>query len=360
MFPSLPVFTRTTYSKADTIGPAESRAVPPPTGTVSALTGGMPMRIVFACTLLVLPWHVAAPTGQQAPVPSKTAPGPAVSPTLELQVLLDRAGFSPGEIDGAAGANTERAIRAFQSARKLASAQPADLLAALGGGTVDVLVPYEITVDDAEGPFVAAIPADLMEQSKLPALSYTSTLELVGERFHASPALLRRLNPGAKFAAGERILVPNVEPMLPPSEKQLPAQDVVIVVSKSASSLSVRGTDGTVLLHAPVTSGSEHDPLPIGEWAVTSVGRNPVFNYNPDLFWDADPSHAKAKIPAGPNNPVGYVWIDLTKEHYGIHGTPEPGKVGHTMSHGCVRLTNWDALRVAALVKKGTRVVFEP
>jgi len=111
-------------------------------------------------------------------------------------------------------------------------------------------------------------------------------------------------------------------------------------------------------MHAPVTSGSEHDPLPIGAWTVTSVVRNPTFNYNPDLFWDADPAHAKAKIPPGPNGPVGVVWIDISKPHYGIHGTPEPGTVGHTSSHGCVRLTNWDALKLAAMVGKGTKVEF--
>jgi lipoprotein-anchoring transpeptidase ErfK/SrfK len=108
-----------------------------------------------------------------------------------------------------------------------------------------------------------------------------------------------------------------------------------------------------------VTSGSEHDSLPIGNWTVTSVLRNPTFNYNPELFWDADPANTKAKIPAGPNNPVGVVWIDINKPHYGIHGTPEPGMIGHSASHGCVRLTNWDAAKLAGLVTKGTPVVFE-
>ena len=111
-----------------------------------------------------------------------------------------------------------------------------------------------------------------------------------------------------------------------------------------------------MLFHAPVTSGSEHDPLPIGTWKVTSVEQMPAFNYNPDLFWDADPKHAKARIPPGPNNPVGTVWIDLSKEHYGIHGTPEPSKIGHTQSHGCVRLTNWDAQRLARWARPGTTV----
>jgi len=112
-------------------------------------------------------------------------------------------------------------------------------------------------------------------------------------------------------------------------------------------------------MYAPVTTGSEHDPLPIGTWKVTSIAPNPVFQYNPDLFWDADETHAKAKIPAGPNSPVGVVWIDLTKEHYGIHGTPEPGRIGYTESHGCIRLTNWDAVRLARHVAKGTTVVFK-
>jgi len=129
-------------------------------------------------------------------------------------------------------------------------------------------------------------------------------------------------------------------------------------VSKQSSALTVTDGAGTVLMYAPVTSGSQHDPLPLGQWTVTGVSRNPTFHYNPDLFWDAEPSHAKATIPPGPNGPVGVVWIDISKPHYGIHGTPEPGSVGHTTSHGCVRLTNWDALRLAAMVGKGTKVEF--
>jgi lipoprotein-anchoring transpeptidase ErfK/SrfK len=132
-----------------------------------------------------------------------------------------------------------------------------------------------------------------------------------------------------------------------------------VVVSKTTSALTAYDQHGTIIFHAPVTSGSEHDSLPLGKWAVTSVVRNPTFLYNPDLFWDADPANAKATVPAGPNNPVGVVWIDINKPHYGIHGTPEPAEIGHSASHGCVRLTNWDAARVASLVTKGTLVVFE-
>jgi lipoprotein-anchoring transpeptidase ErfK/SrfK len=196
----------------------------------------------------------------------------------------------------------------------------------------------------------------MMAKAKLKKLEYTSILEMIAERFHASPNLLKRLNPTAKFRAGEEVTVPNVSVVSEAEGKPIP--DIAVHVSKSASALTVTDAGGKVLMHAPVTSGSQFDPLPIGSWTVTAVARNPTFNYNPDLFWDADPKHAKAKLPAGPNNPVGLVWIDLSKEHYGIHGTPEPGKVGHTQSHGCIRLTNWDATELSRLVEKGTTVRF--
>jgi len=317
-------------------------------------------------TSVALMGSAQVPAGQQAAQP-------AFSPELETQIRLDRAGFSPGEIDGRTGANTERAIAAFQRARKLAAGDAAALAAALAADKAPPLVPYTITAEDAAGPFSKTIPKDLMAQAELPALHYTSLVEALGEQFHASPALLRQLNPGARFAAGETITVPNVAlpPAAPPAAAPrsagppppapapAPPAAVRVVVSKSASTATAYGPNDEVIFHAPVTSGSQHDPLPPGNWAVTAVIRNPTFNYNPDLFWDADPSHAKAKIPAGPNGPVGVVWIDLTKEHYGIHGTPEPSRIGHTSSHGCVRLTNWDAKRLASLVKKGTPVIFE-
>jgi len=155
---------------------------------------------------------------------------------------------------------------------------------------------------------------------------------------------------------GTTIAVPNVAVVS--ESPATPVPGIQVTVSKAKSMLTVVDGTGAVLMHAPVTSGSDYDPLPIGEWVVTAVARNPVFNYNPDLFWDADPSHAKAKVPPGPNGPVGVVWIDINKPHFGIHGTPEPGSVGHTPSHGCVRLNSWAALKLAAMVGKGTKVTF--
>jgi lipoprotein-anchoring transpeptidase ErfK/SrfK len=183
---------------------------------------------------------------------------------------------------------------------------------------------------------------------------------MIAERFHAAPALLRQLNTNIEFTAGNTISVPGVAAFLADTK---PATDPLagetkIEVTKEESALRATRADGSLIFYAPVTTGSEHDPLPIGDWKVLGVQWHPVFHYNPNLFWDAKPKDTRADIKPGPNNPVGVVWVSLSKEHYGLHGTPEPGNIGHTESHGCVRLTNWDAARVASLVKPGTPVQF--
>jgi lipoprotein-anchoring transpeptidase ErfK/SrfK len=293
---------------------------------------------------------------------SASAAGPAV---LRLQILLDRAHFSVGEIDGRIGNNTASALSGFRVQQRLPAADTGatptaarpvmgmPIWAALNRVQMnvaqDALVSYTITSEDLRGPFVK-VPVGMMEQAKLPYLGFASLLDELSERFHVAPLLLRRLNPGKRFTrAGEHLLVPNVS-------VALTGQAARIVVSKSANTVTALDADGRILAQYPCSSGSDHDPLPIGEWKIVGVVRSPKFHYNPDLFWNAKAEDAKATIAPGPHNPVGLVWIDLSKEHYGIHGTPDPALVGYAQSHGCIRLTNWDALQLASLVKPGTPV----
>jgi len=318
---------------------------------------------IAACLALHADLHTQT---KKRPAPARRAPA---APTLEcgdlvgFQVLLDRQAFSPGEIDGRTGANFSHVLAALQTARKLQpTGQPdCDTWKALGGDSAEpTITTYTLTDQDVKGPF-EKIPPKLAEQSHLDALGYQSTTELIAERFHSSPALLARLNPGVAMTAGNTIKVPAVTAFDAAAKpaRDAEAGDITIQVSREESALRATRADGTLVFFAPVSSGSTHDPLPPGDWKVNGVSWHPTFHYNPDLFWDAKATDEKALIKAGPNNPVGVVWVALNLEHYGIHGTPEPGHIGHTESHGCVRMTNWDAAHLASLVKPGTPVTFK-
>ncbi|MCS0633599.1 L,D-transpeptidase [Telluria mixta] len=298
------------------------------------------------------PPQAAAPAAQHAPATTQAAESERL---LRAQVLLDRAHFSPGEIDGAYGSNMRQALAGFQKARGLDPTGKLDDATwnALNTDPTPTLLTYTLADTDVAGPF-QRVPDDMMEKAKLPTLGYATPAEGLGEKFHASPALLEKLNPGKDLGrAGEQIVVPNVigTPALTPAAR--------VVVSKEARILQLQDAGGTVLAQYPVSSGSDHDPLPIGNWKIEGVHRNPTYHYNPKLFWDAKPGDKKTTVAAGPNNPVGVVWIDLTKPHYGIHGTPVPASVGKSESHGCIRLTNWSASEVAGLVQAGTEVVLQ-
>lgn len=274
---------------------------------------------------------------------------------LRAQVLLDRAHFSSGEMDGAYGSNMRQAIRGFQKLHQLPLTGVVDAATwtELERDQAPVLDTYTITAQDVAGPYTP-VPAGMMAKSKLPALGYASLAEALGEKFHSSPDLLRRLNPGKSLTrAGTQLTVPNVAAARP-----LPKASSILVDAREGT-LTLLDAGGMPFAQFPASTGSKHDPLPEGRWQVRGVATNPEYRYNPKLFWDARAGDAKARIAAGPNNPVGLAWIELSKEHYGIHGTPEPGKIGKTQSHGCIRLTNWDVMAVVRSITRGAVVLLQ-
>jgi lipoprotein-anchoring transpeptidase ErfK/SrfK len=321
------------------------------------------VRLFVAAFLVCLLSSPAAPANLDATAINKAefrAKPPAEDKVdagiVKVQILLDRALFSPGEIDGKLAENSQKALRAFADAKSLTFQQTItpELWTALTQTAQDpVIAQYTIAESDVKGPFLKKLPAKMEAMKDLKALGYTSPREAIAEKFHMSEALLSALNPGKKFdRAGDTIFVANV--------LNRPSQVTIgrLEVDKSRQTVKAFDAQGALVGVFPATVGSEEKPTPGGSLKVVSVDANPTYRYNPQYKFKGVRTKRPFTINPGPNNPVGVYWIGLSAEGYGLHGTPNPGKISKSESHGCVRLTNWDAAWLGGNIKKGTAVEF--
>lgn len=322
------------------------------------------VRIAFAVTLFALTAAPALAAGMDAAAIASAEPSKKTllneNPTaagVRLQVLLDRAHFSPGEIDGKFGENAKKALRAYAEARQLPSSDELtdDVWKALQADGRPPTGTYTITDKDVAGPFLHKLPARMEDMKDIPKLSYTSPREALAEKFHMSEQLLAMLNPGRHFdRAGEIIAVVDTSD----GGSAAPAKADRVEIDKTRQTVKLFDKSNALIGFYPASVGSEEKPSPSGTLKVTEIDPNPTYRYNPAYHFKGVHSRKPFKIRPGPNNPVGTVWINLSGDGYGIHGTPSPQNISKGQSHGCVRLTNWDAERVAASVAKGTPVAF--
>jgi lipoprotein-anchoring transpeptidase ErfK/SrfK len=291
--------------------------------------------------------------GEQATVPPLGGTG-ASEDVAKIQILLDRMGVSPGVIDGRMGDNVNKAISAYRekTGGALRTYDPKSIEEALEASGGPAFTEYEITPVDVAGPYVASVPEDYGEKAKLDRLGYTSVTEALAERFHMDENYLKALNPGVNFnRPGTIIKVARLG-------KPLTGEVTRVVADKGRKQVRAYNAAGRLVAAYPATIGSQDTPSPSGTVTVERIAYDPEYTYNPKINFKQGQNDRVLKIPPGPNGPVGSIWIALSKPTYGIHGTPEPSKIGKTYSHGCVRLTNWDAAELAGMVKKGTVVEF--
>ncbi|AMJ61641.1 hypothetical protein AXW83_16180 [Bosea sp. PAMC 26642] len=275
---------------------------------------------------------------------------------VKAQVLLSRRSISPGVIDGVDGENFRKAVAQFRRQEKLGDVEDIDAQAWLklgGDTTTDIIGEYRLSEKDAGYDFADSIPRDYAKQAKMKRLSYTSPEEMLGERFHMSEKLLSALNPRADYSqAGNPLRVASAARSLEAGSARR------IEAVKSTGMVVVFGAGDTILASYPATIGSEDTPSPAGDYTIERIAKNPNYTYDPEKNFVQGKNTETLVLPPGPNGPVGTVWIALSKPTFGIHGTPEPSRVSKTTSHGCVRLTNWDAEELASLVKPGVPVRF--
>lgn len=271
-----------------------------------------------------------------------------------LQVFLDREGASPGVIDGRMGLNVSKAVHAYEkiSGETLDPNNSEDILARLGLDGGLPIMDYTITSADAAGPYVAQIPEDYSKKAALPSMAYTSVTEALGERFHMDENYLKELNPGKDFTIPGTI----VKVINPGANRS--GMVSKIIADKARKQVFAYGPMGELIAAYPASIGSDDTPSPSGIHLVARVAFDPNYTYNPKINFQQGANTKVLTVPPGPNGPVGTVWIALDKPTYGIHGTPDPSRIGKTQSHGCIRLTNWDARELAKMVKPGVTVEF--